>query len=620
MRRYLGLVIFMLVVGLFFSFARNDSLKERYQQAIAYEKSGQYAKAESLYVDMYQADPNNYNYYNRYKNILIQQRKFDLLLPILEERSAQQGNDTYVQLELSVLNYAMDDTLKARTIWKKTFLGSNTSKQRSYANTIYQKVLEYRLGSNFYKIVKDIRRITNNANILVNYNFSLALHYRNWRQAVEEIIHILDVNPYDLRYVRPYLFQYEPNSILYEIAIEELKKLDDNEAKILLSEIYLHIDQYALAYEVLTRRCETRQIQKALEQFAYQMYSQDEFELSYQSAETVKNYTQDDNVVASMNMLMAESLERSFYKRNQRESLIPIAFSSSFSPLLLKTFSKDDAKLIERAYVLYDSLKASGGEIAQKATMNHAKISYQIYQDIDAALNEYIDLAERVQTTYRREVLSEIARLYLAKGEYQKALTFLQKAPEAYRLMVHEEDQLLPQLLYTSIIAGDMDSLVERTNEVLALLNKNDPQYNDILSYSAYVAIIVKDSSNISQWLEGERTLLKNNMAQAKDIFLALFRKESVAGTMYALKYLDCLYVLDDKKAEATFWQEYAQKLFESDMGDYFMLKYAEFLEKNEKVKNAIEIYEEFLVSYHESMYFETIREYLRQLDKEGKP
>jgi hypothetical protein len=53
-------------------------------------------------------------------------------------------------------------------------------------------------------------------------------------------------------------------------------------------------------------------------------------------------------------------------------------------------------------------------------------------------------------------------------------------------------------------------------------------------------------------------------------------------------------------------------------MGDYFMLKYAEFLEKNQKVKNAIEIYEEFLVSYHESMYFETIRTYLRQLDKEG--
>jgi hypothetical protein len=446
----------------------------------------------------------------------------------------------------------------------------------------------------------------------------LALHYRNWQQAVEEMIHILDENPFDLRYVRPYLFQYEPNSILYEIATKELKKQNDIESSILLSELYVHVNQYGLAYKELTKRCESIPMQNALEQFAHQMYSQEEYELSYQSAETLNNYTQSDAVLAAMNMLMAESLERLFYQRNKRESLIPIAFSSSFSPVLLKPFSKDDAKLIERAYVLYDSLKANGGDIAQKATMNHAKISYQIYQDIDAALNEFLELGERVQTTYRREVLSEIATLYLVKGEYQKALTFLQEAPDRYRLMVHEEDQLLPQLLYTSIIAGDMDSLVARTNEVLALLNKNDPQYNDILSYSAYVAIIEKDASNIHLWLEGERTLLKNNMAQAKDIFAGLLKQESSAKAMYALKYLDCLYVIDDKEAETEFWRENAQKLFESDMGDYFMLKYAEFLEKNQKVKNAIEIYEEFLVSYHESMYFETIRTYLRQLDKEG--
>lgn len=614
--------IFALISIMIFSFSwgRDDVQQNTYRKAIAFEKSGEYSKAESLYVELYTTNTDNFNYFMRYKNMLIQQRKFEELLPVMEKRVEKRHYDRYLKLELSVLYYTLDEWLNAEKIWASVFKDQSKSMENSYANSVYQDALEYGQGSSCYLIIQKLRKITGNRELLVQYNFTTSLRYRNWDEAVKEIIEILESNSSNLRYVRAGLFRYDPQSALYQRAITELSGIESSEGKELLSEIYIHIGDHHSALNVLSSDKTDQSLHNAILKFANRMFRLSDFKISHMAAKWAEENFSNKEKKISMALLSARSQEQMFYEQIKEPSLVFVPFASDFTNLRFEPFSLKEVALIESAYLSYDSLSVFPGIHGETASMQHAEISYRIFQDFDKALEEYLALADNINIGMRRNVLSRISELYMAKGEYEKAVTFLENAGSEYNLMVHEEDQLLPQSFFASIMAGNMDSLTQQAMDVLAMLPKNDPFYNDVLSFTGFINIVVQDTLHRGSWLEGERYLLQNNVAQAREVFEGLLNKNSPAQTIYALRYLDCINVLHDQDAEGLFWNNYYQMLLKTDMADYFMLRYAEFLEKMQKFEIAIEIFEKYLLSYQESMYYENIREYVRQHYSTGAP
>ncbi|MCK5816727.1 MAG: hypothetical protein KAH15_01860 [Candidatus Marinimicrobia bacterium] len=614
-------IIILISLTLFsFSWGRNDIQQDNYRKAIVFEKIGEYSKAESLYVDLYSDNPDNFNYFTRYKNMLIQQRKFELLLPVIEERVGKRQFDKYIKLELAVLYYTLGKQLDAKKIYRSIFNKQSKSMWNSYANNVYYDMIEYGQGSNCYQVINTLRDITGNRELLVRYSFITSLRYRNWDDAVKEIIVILESNPTNLRYVRSDLFRYDPLSALYQHVINELSEVDNTQGKELLSEIYIHLSDYKAAFNVLSRDKSDKSMHKAMLKFANRMFKRSEFDISHQAAKwTEENISNENNKIA-MALLAARSREQMFYKLIQEPKLVFIPYASVFTDIKFKSFNSEEATMIESAYLDYDSLSVFPGIYGQMARMRHAGISYRIYQDFDKALEEYLVLADNINMGLLRDVLSGISELYMAKGEYEKAVTFIEHAGTKYRLMVHEEDQLLPQSFLATIIAGNLDSLTQRAMNVLAMLPKDDPLYNDVLSFTGFINIVAQDTLYHVSWLEGERYLLKNNLAQAQEIFKELLDKDSPAKAIYALRYLDCINTLNDKDAESLFWDKYYQILLRTDMADYFMIQYAVYHEKMQKYEIASEIFEKYLLSYQESMYYERIREYIRQHYSTGTP
>lgn len=620
MKRMAYIIILISLTLFSFSWGRNDIQQDNYRKAIVFEKIGEYSKAESLYVDLYSDNPDNFNYFTRYKNMLIQQRKFELLLPVIEERVGKRQFDKYIKLELAVLYYTLGKQLDAKKIYRSIFNKQSKSMWNSYANNVYYDMIEYGQGSNCYQVINTLRDITGNRELLVRYSFITSLRYRNWDDAVKEIIVILESNPTNLRYVRSDLFRYDPLSALYQHVINELSEVDNTQGKELLSEIYIHLSDYKAAFNVLSRDKSDKSMHKAMLKFANRMFKRSEFDISHQAAKwTEENISNENNKIA-MALLAARSREQMFYKLIQEPKLVFIPYASVFTDIKFKSFNSEEATMIESAYLDYDSLSVFPGIYGQMARMRHAGISYRIYQDFDKALEEYLVLADNINMGLLRDVLSGISELYMAKGEYEKAVTFIEHAGTKYRLMVHEEDQLLPQSFLATIIAGNLDSLTQRAMNVLAMLPKDDPLYNDVLSFTGFINIVAQDTLYHVSWLEGERYLLKNNLAQAQEIFKELLDKDSPAKAIYALRYLDCINTLNDKDAESLFWDKYYQILLRTDMADYFMIQYAVYHEKMQKYEIASEIFEKYLLSYQESMYYERIREYIRQHYSTGTP
>ena len=602
------------------SWGRNDIQQDNYRKAIVFEKTGEYSKAESLYVDLYSDNPNNFNYFIRYKNMLIQQRKFKELLPVIEKKVEKQHYNKYLKLELSVLYFTLGERSDAEKIWISVFNDKPRSMQNSYASSVYQDMIEYGQGSNFYQITNKLRDITGNRELLVSYSFVTSLRYRNWDDAVKEILVILESNPTNLRFVRSDLFRYDPSSALYQCAINELSGVESTEGKELLSEIFIHLSDYKSAFDILSRDKSDKSMHEMMFKFANRMFKRSEFDISHQAAKWTEENIGNENRKIAMALLAARSREQMFYELIQEPKLVFVPYASVFTDIKFKSFNSEEAALIKSAYLDYDSLSVFPGIYGQMASMRHAGISYRIYQDFDKALEEYLVLADNINMGLLRDVLSRISELYMAKGEYEKAVTFIEYAGTQYRLMVHEEDQLLPQSFLATIMAGNLDSLTQRAMNVLAMLPKDDPLYNDVLSFTGFINIVAQDTLYQASWMEGERYLLRNNLAQAQEIFKGLLDKDSPAQAIYALRYLDCINTLNDKDAESLFWDKYYQILLGTDMADYFMIQYAVYHEKMQKYEIAIEIFEKYLLSYRESMYYESIREYIRQHYSTGAP
>ncbi len=620
MKRMAYIIILISLTIFSFSWGRDDIQQDNYRKAIVFEKTGEYSKAESLYVDLYSDNPDNFNYFTRYKNMLIQQRKFELLFPVIQKRVEKRQFDKYIKLELAVLYYTLGKQPDAKKIYRSIFNKQSKSMWNSYANNVYYDMIEYGQGSNCYQVINTLRDITGNRELLVRYSFVTSLRYRNWDDAVKEIIVILESNPTNLRYVRSDLFRYDPLSALYQRAINELSEVDNTQGKELLSEIYIHLSDYKAAFNVLSRDKSDKSMHEVMLKFANRMFKRSEFDISHQAAKWTEENIGNENNKIAMALLAARSREQMFYKLIQEPKLVFVPYASVFTDIKFKSFNSEEVALIESAYLDYDSLSVFSGIHGQMASMRHAGISYRIYQDFDKALEEYLALADNINMGLLRDVLSRISELYMAKGEYEKAVTFIEHAGTKYRLMVHEEDQLLPRSFLATIMAGNLDSLTQRAMNVLAMLPKDDPLYNDVLSFTGFINIVAQDTLYRVSWLEGERYLFKNNLAQAQEIFKELLDKDSPAKAIYALRYLDCINTLNDKDAESLFWDKYYQILLRTDMADYFMIQYAVYHEKMQKYEIASEIFEKYLLSYQESMYYERIREYIRQHYSTGAP
>ena len=599
--------------------ARENREQNDYKQAIAFETAGEYAKAESLFVDLFTADPNNFNYYTRYRNILIQQRKYYDLQPVLEKRLDERSYDNYLKLELGLLYFTLNEMSKAKDIWTEAFKGQKGSQRNSYAAAIYRDALEYRMGNEFHKITTLLRSITGDPALLVNYNFAVAVQYRNWDPAVEEIRHILETDVSGLRYVRQYIFRYDPLSALYPRAIHSLEKTDSPEGRVLLSDIYIHLQDYEKAFEILNNGLNNEQILNALKDFAGRMFKQGQYELAVKAADMAEiRFSNTDR--QSMALLSAQAEQQLFYESSKQEDIISYPFDSDFLRIGFLPFDHEQSAIIESAYEKFDSLSRLPGLPGEIASMQHAEIAYRVFQDFDSALREYSNLATETIIHDKSALIAKLCKVLLAKGEYEKALTLIQTATEEYGLMVHEEDRLLSYELYVSVISGKKDSVVEHTENVLAMLPLDDPEYNDLLAFAAVVNKVMKDSLHYDAWLEAERYLLMNNTASAIDIYKSLLEQPSEAMDIYGLRYLDCLNAQRNVEAESEFWKNYYDILTGSDMGDYFMLRYAGFMEKIQKFDISYEIFEKYLLSYQESMYYEIIRQHVREHYSLGAP
>lgn len=605
-------ILFVLLLGGIILFAQNDSPAERYKKAYEFERKADYESAEQIYRELHEAYPQNYNYFIRYKYVLSRQRKLELLVPLLEGALKARSYDVYMRIELGVLYFSRDRKEEALTQWRLAFRGKNNNIFNNYALHVYRTINDYGLNNLLLPAIDELRSLTDIPDLLARYAFVNQVNYRDWPRALEELRLLIKGDEREFTQAKAALFDLDTSLAIFDMIPEALENMRENESRIFLSDYYLYLGRSDSAVAVLSKDTANAALIGAMQDLAQRLHRSGEFINAAAAASHVAKYGKNTAAANAMRLLAAKSEMDAYFRQKEKLSIIPQPYPSVLGEIPFPSFKKADRSLIERAMAGFDALASSDGPLAAEASYYRAEILFSVLQDVDGALAEFGKLAAAAPADKKIRILARIADCYQARGEFDKAKDFLTNAPENYRLMAHEEDLLSPYLLRAEFLSEGADSLRQQAQNTLALLPENDNLYNDVIAYAALVSKAEQDSVRHDQWLDAERLLVRNKIAEAAEIYYRLIETGGNAPALYAMRYLDCLTILGKTEDEGEFWESFFSELKNGNSGDYFMLRYAEYQEKIKNHKKAVEIYEEYLLSYQESMYYEMIRQYLR--------
>lgn len=594
---------------------------EQYKKAVKFEQEGELDKAKNIFKTLYKYQPNNKSYFIHLKNILLIQKKYEQAIAFIEKWNQKHKTNRGSDIELGVLYYRQNRKNEAKTILIP-FLKDN--KLQSFnADLIFRYSLKYNLLDQIDEIVNFIREEVNDKDHLIIQYVSYLIDGQNWDKLASEIILHLNNNGNEINKIKHQLYNIEQKKKIFPNLIFKLKANIDNEKigvdiRLLLSDLYLNTFQYKQAVEMLIISPKNLKVPLSeVKLLSHRLFNIKKYKYSIRTINYFLKHSNNSREISEMLLLIGKSYEMSFREKSILVNLVTSPFENKFTKIEFRINMIEDNGQLQKALSIYDSLSTHSNilNLQGKAYYQIGEIRFNVLNDFDNALNDYFKSLTKINMGKRIDVLNRIVDLYIAKGDRRSALEFIKNAPMKYQLSVKEEDELSLKKFQLDYLFGETDSLQKNIQTSLSLISENSDLYNDILNFDFLFKELRKDTKVMDKFLIAERYLHQNRLIEAKLLLQKILEQNSEINSIVAMRYITILRILNDIETENDFWNEYKDKLVETNYGDYFMVKYGEFLEYFLKEKNKAEsIYTDILINYSDSPYFETVRLHLRGL------
>ena len=130
-------LLFFCYVGLF---AQGLNLDNKFRLAQSYEQAGMTEKAKEIYLEIYSAAPNNFQYFDGLNRALLVLKDYEGSVKILKERIKQNPNDINNYGLLGSTYYLMNKQEEAFAVWDTAvkIIGGTAVIYRTMANYAIQ--------------------------------------------------------------------------------------------------------------------------------------------------------------------------------------------------------------------------------------------------------------------------------------------------------------------------------------------------------------------------------------------------------------------------------------------------------------------------------------------------
>ena len=267
---------------------------------------------------------------------------------------------------------------------------------------------------------------------------------------------------------------------------------------------------------------------------------------------------------------------------------------------------------------IYEKMIANNFEI-NKSKFYIANIYYEIYNDLDLAYDLYYDIYSS-NNDFKFNALIQICDILAKKGELDKALELIEKNIN----IVNSNNSLKNNVIFKKLnfkkieylfYLGDYSLVLSELENQIRLYDLSEKELNDLLELKTILISFNQDKIKFKSFAKIQYKINTNKIFESYSNLMELINSENILISeltqfQYCLievkkgNFIDVKKIIQSMK-DVTIFTELS-KIIEVEIEDFIFNNYLD----------SIDLYENFLINYPNSIYKENIINRLNQIEK----
>lgn len=584
----------------------------KFRLAQSYESIGNQEKALELYRELFQKDPNQYQYYEAFLRSLNQLKKYDEVIGILKRRLQIYPNDFNLYGEIAVI-YSRKEMEDSLNYFVKKGIELDPKNPMSY-KFISNILIQNRLFEKAIDVLERGKRATND-NLMFSIDLiSVYALLMNYRSASIEMVELLKVDQNQSGFIQSKLASIlnKPDALRTSIQVFETAPTDNLSSMRILSWLYFQAKDFTDAFDIALKidRLSNSKGYEILS-FADRAYREKELTQAINAYEfLLKEFPEAKDLRAFSIIGLARSYEEKFLLE---VNSISTAWKKYRLPL--KTNNPTAKSAIDYYNIIIKDFPNSN--LIAEALFKIGRIKFEYFFDIQSAerlLKQVVDY--HPLSEFYGKVLLLLAEIEKVKENYVQAENYFTQVRVSPRVSENERfysDYKISELL---LLRGLTDSAKNK----LIQLSKNNllDVTNDVLE----LMILIQeneDNENVKNFINAQQLIDQKKFVQAIESFNKLSKgDDALSITNLSRIEMSELYILLGDYSNAL-----AQLVYITDQkdktiyGDKALFRQAEIylFGINDPIK-ANQLFEKLFVDYPQSLLITESRKIINKIKK----
>ena len=454
----------------------------KFRLAQTFEQAGDYERAAALYRELLQKDPTNLLFADGLQRALVQLKRYDEAVQLLQQRIAVAPGDVSLRATLAGVYQRSGREQEARAEWERIIAGgpANPTLYRVVASSM----IEHRLLEQASEIYRHGRAACNDPSLFTLELAQLRIAMMDYQGASHELVGWLLLNPAQLSFVQGrmagFVAKPEGRSAAVGVVEEALASHRDVHLYELLSWLSLEGKEFERALE-LTRIIDnlTRAQGVAILRFADRVYKEGAFTLAaraYQEALAVPLPPR--QVPAARYGYATALLETALRGDSLHEPVGSARLRTSHS-----------AARIQEALNAYQAVirEHPRTEYSAKAYYQIGVVQFTRLFDCDGALESFGHVEEEAGAVrvIRSDVALKRGQVYLAKGDTARAAREFTSVARTPGFTPDQQDEAEFRLAELAFFGGRADEAIARLDSIT--MNLRADYANDALQLQSFL-------------------------------------------------------------------------------------------------------------------------------------
>ncbi len=588
---------------LVFAQQQND-FNNKYVLAQSFLQGGQYDKARQIFEELHKTQPDNYQVFDGLNNSYIQLKQYGSSIALIEDRIKIYPQDINLYGLLGSTYYLRGNDKKAFEIWD------------SSVNKIPNKDISYRILANyaierraFDKAIEYLQKGKAASQNKIYFSYDLANLYSltmQFRKAAEEYCTIIAEEPSQLTAIQGRIFAFinKPGALEQTINVVKEWKNKKIEFKYLLAALYKEAKDYDKAYDLYNNieREQDRQGYQLIN-FANYLMGEKQYSKAAEVYNDVISHFPNSPFISSAKLGYAKTLEASL---NDDSTLNSNDWKPYSQPRVIAAYKIDKViKAFSDITLLYPN-----SEITNEAYYRIGNLAFKRKND-PAEAEKYFNkiISVSPSSPLALDAYIGLGNIFIQTGNLDQAVLEFSKVVENKKSPLDKKNQAKFGLAKISFYKNDF----EKSKNILAEIinDPGDNSANDALQLSLLLNAAKNDSADLANFAEAELLAEQMKFDKAAELYkkisenpqafiLSSFAQVRDAEMDLAMDSLQTAVMKFSKIADENGKNIYADKAL------YLEAKTYQFGLKD--IAKAIEIYENLLAKFPNSIYLDEVR------------